>query len=97
MWQKDDIALGAEYQYVVNSIQQSHRLQIALCNKLLYLQCSCHCLWIGCRYCSYVDGTNMLSFMGADAGGGGTGGRVPRSKILRGTSPQKSRFLPIFV
>ena len=32
--------------------------------------------------------------MGADAGG--TGGRVPRFKILKGTSPQKSRFLQIF-
>ena len=43
------------------SSKWNHHPQIALCNKLLYLQCSCHCLWIGCRYRSYVNGTNMLS------------------------------------
>ena len=43
------------------SSKWNHHPQIALCNKLLYLQCSCHCLWIGCRYRSYVNGTSMLS------------------------------------
>ena len=87
MWQKDDTALGAEYQYVVNSIQQ---MEPPSANRYVIscFTCSAVAIAFGLAVDIVVTLTEQTCFHSwVPTPGGGTGGRVPPVQNSEGDVP----------
>ena len=93
MWQKDDTALGAEYQYVVNSIQQ---MEPPSANRYVIscFTCSAVAIAFGLAVDIVVTLTEQTCFHSwvPTPGGGVEWDASPRSKILWGRPPRNRDF-----